>query len=49
MTDAERIERLKQMLLRMCESMRCADCPLGVDGCELAAEIGYRRVPNDQA
>ena len=36
MTEREKIERLKQMLLRMCEAVECADCPLLGEECELA-------------
>lgn len=40
----ERESQLMDMLRRMCEAMKCDDCPLGVYGCELAALIGYKGV-----
>ena len=37
--------RLVDMLRRMCEVIRCEDCPLGAHGCELVAMI--QGVPNE--
>ena len=43
MTEREKIERLKQMLLRMCEVVECADCPLLGEECELAEYLTDER------
>lgn len=43
MTEREKIERLKQMLLRMCEAAECADCPLLGEECELAEYLTDER------
>ena len=43
MTEREKIERLKQMLLRMCEAVECADCPLLGEECELAVYLTDER------
>lgn len=46
----ERESQLMDMLRRMCEAMRCEDCPLLTDGsCELAAKLMLKEALNERA